>query len=170
MSLKADRHEARVDISFYCNQVLTRGCIVVYDSPGGSGAGMDQSQANVCTPTGLSTVVSNASGTKPAGLLLTDVVNLDLTRTHINWHQDQVQLGGKVTVLKQGYAVTNMIVGTPNPGDPAYYDGSGFLTPTEPSVGGLAGPAAWAKELQVGRFQTKKDADGYAKVEINITG
>jgi hypothetical protein len=131
---------------------------------------MDQSAANVCTPTGLATPTSNPSGTKPAGLLLNDVVNLDLTRTHINWHQDQVQLGGKVTVLKQGFVVTNVIIGTPTAGAPAYYDASGFLTATDPSTGGLSGPAGWAKEMQVGRFQTIKDADGYAKVEINITG
>jgi ABC-type phosphate/phosphonate transport system ATPase subunit len=41
-------------------------------------------------PTGV------VSGTKPAGLLLNDVVSLDLTRQHINWFRDEVQVGGNV--------------------------------------------------------------------------
>ncbi len=152
MALKADRHEARTDISFFMNGTGNRGIIVVHDTSA-SGAGMDASAALVKIPT------AGVSGTYPAGLLLCDVVNYDLTRQHINWHKDEVQIGGKVTLLKDGWVVTNAVSGSPTAGQTAYYDLNGHLTPTE--LGGA---------VKVGRFLTSKDADGYAKVDINITG
>lgn len=157
MALKADRHLARTDISFFCNQVLERGCIVVLDTAG-SGSAMDQALAAVATPTGIAAGAVAPSSTYPVGLLLNDVVNIDQTRQHINWHHDEVQKGGKVTLLKNGFVVTNLITGSPTPGKSAYYDGNGYLTSTSNS------------SPVVGRFQSNKDADGYIKVDINITG
>lgn len=152
MALKPDRFEDAVDISYYMNQTGERGLIVVHNGTG-SGAAMDQAEATVAVPTG------GVSGTKPAGLLLNDVVNLDLTRQHLNAHQDEVQLGGKVAILRRGYVNTNKVSGTPAPGNTAYYNSNGEVTPT-----------AVANSSIVGQFLSAKDADGYAKVEINITG
>jgi hypothetical protein len=152
MALKADRHEARTDISFFMNTTGNRGVIVVHDTSA-SGAGMDAAAAVVKIPT------AGFSGSLPAGLLLCDVVNYDLTRQHINWHKDEVQIGGKVTLLKDGWVVTNAVSGSPTAGQTAYYDQNGNLTPTDGGGG-----------VKVGRFLTSKDADGYAKVDINITG
>ena len=101
MALKPDRHEVVTDISFFMNETAERGIIVTH-STAGSGAAMDDSNALVAIPT-------TASGSAPAGLLLNDVVNIDLTRQHLNQHQDEVQKGGKVTLLKQGYVVTNKL-------------------------------------------------------------
>jgi len=154
MSLRPGRFEDATDISFFMNVVATRGLIVVHDGNGGSGEAMDDSAAIVAVPTGQA-----VSTTKPAGLLLNDVVNIDQTRQHINWHQDEVQLGGKVCLLRRGWVVTDSLSGTPVAGDTAYYTNAGLLTPTD------AGSAP-----KVGRFLSKKDADGFAKVEINITG
>jgi hypothetical protein len=100
---------------------------------------------------------ASQSGTKPAGLLLNDVVNLDLTRQHINWHKDEVQIGSKVTLLRQGQVTTNKVTGTPTIGADAYYGASGVLTITS------------TNSTKVGRFLSTKDADGYIKVDINIT-
>ena len=101
-----------------------------------------------------------AAGSNPAGLLLNDVVDLDLTRQHMNWFKDEVQKGSKVTLLRQGFVVTNMIDGaaTPAAGEPAHYAANGLLTNNTASG-----------SVQVGRWLSAKAADGYAKVDINIT-
>jgi len=155
MALKPDRIEKHTDISFFMNEVAERGVIVVHDvTTSGLGASMDDADNIVKLPD-----VANGSGEKPAGLLLNDVVNYDLTRQHINWHQNEVQIGGKVTLLRQGQVVTNKLASgvLPAPGDKAYFttDGNFHTTSTN--------------STQVGRFLSSVDADGYCKVEINIT-
>ena len=94
--------------------------------------------------------------------MLNDVVNLDLTRQHINWHKDEVQKGGKVAILKKGYVVTNKISGTPAAGVAAFVD--------DGTAGNIATDAEVTdgKKIMIGRFMSTKDADGYAKVEINL--
>lgn len=153
MALRPDRDEVITDISYFMNVTAERGLLVVHDSSG-SGAALDDSAAYVAVPTGQA-----PSTTSPAGLLLNDVVNIDQTRQHINYHKDEVQLGGKVCLLRRGWVVTDKISGTPTAGNKAYYTSAGLFTPTDPG----SGPS-------VGRFLSKKDVDGFAKVDINITG
>ena len=151
MALKPDRVEHLTDLSFFMNETATRGQIVTHStSSEGSGAAMDDSAALVIKATG--------SGDKPAGLLLNDVVELDLTRQHINFAKDEVQKGSKVLLLRRGTVVTDNIAGTAAAGAKAYFNNSGQIT----SVGG------GLNTTQIGRFLSKEDADGYAKVEINI--
>ena len=151
MALKPDRIEAYTDISFFMNDVAERGGIVVHKDSG-LGVSMDDASAVV-------EYKSSPSGTTPAGLLLNDVVNLDLTRQHINWHRDEVQVESKVTLLRQGQVTTNMVVSGVEPaaGSDAYYGANGLLT------------TASTNSTKVGRFLSAKDADGYVKVDINIT-
>jgi len=155
MALKADRNELDVDISYFYNAgTAERGGVVALASAG-SGAAMDQAGAKVAYTAAANDVI-------PVGVLLNDVVNLDLTRQHINWHKDEVQKGGKVAVLKKGYVVTNMITGTPTAGALAYLDDAtaGNLT-IEANVDST-------EYIHVGRWMSTKDEDGYAKVEINL--
>ncbi len=155
MALKPDRIEAYTDVSFFMNEVATRGVIVVHDTTAsGLGASMDDPNNIVKLPD-----VTGGSGEDPAGLLLNDVVNLDLTRQHINWHKDEVQIGGKVCLLRQGQVTTNSILSgdLPVQGDQAYFTIEGELSVTA------------LNSTQVGRFLSAIDADGYAKVDINIT-
>ena len=160
MALKADRYELQTDISFfYDDGAVTRGGVVVHDSTAGSGAAMDQ---------GVNKVIYKGTVTatdSPVGILLNDVVNKDLTRTHLNQHKDEVQLGGKVTVLRKGYVVTNSIEGTPSAGDIAYVHNNGNI-----SNGSSIAVATLVASgnLAVGRFLSSKDEDGYAKVEVNL--
>ena len=157
MALKADRYELQTDISFFYNAgAVSRGGVVVHDSTTASGAAMDQGVNLVKYKTAASTDV-------PVGILLNDVVNKDLTRTHLNQHKDEVQKGGKVTILRKGYVVTNLITGTPNVGDVAYAcdQEAGNISTGAPS-------AAASGALGIGRFMTDKDEDGYAKVEVNL--
>jgi len=162
MALKADRHEALTDLSFFMNDAADRGIVVTY-STAGSGAAMDDSNAVVTIPSG------GVSGTIPAGLLLNDVVNIDLTRQHLNEHKDEVQLGSKVLLLKRGWVVTDQYAGSPAVGAAAYYDTNGAITSVNPLAASTQPVGAIdAHENRVGRFLSTADADGYVKVEINI--
>ena len=156
MALKADRYEESTDISFFYNEgTATRGGAVVIDAVEASGASLDQ---------GGNRVKYGTAGV-PVGILLNDVVNKDLTRTHLNQYKDEVQKGGKVTVLTRGWVVTNMIETSIDPaaGEIAYVSASeaGDLTNVAPGSSG---------SLAVGRWMSQKDADGYAKVFVNLPG
>lgn len=153
MALKGDRYEFQTDISFFMNEVAVRGGMASL-STGGSGAAMDQSQA-------LCTYAATGSGKVPLGILLCDMVNYDLTRTPLNPYKNEVQKGGKVTLLRKGYVVTNNIQGAaPAAGDPVYVAHSGNLSKTD-LVGHGTQPV-------VGTWMSSPDQDGYAKVEINL--
>ena len=147
MALKSDRYELQTDISFFYNAgTATRGGVVVYDTAG-SGAAMDQ---------GVNLVKYATTGV-PVGVLLNDVVNKDLTRTHLNQHKNEIQKGGKVTVLRKGYVVTNNVTGTPTAGATAYR-----CTVTAGNISTVASGNV------IGAFVSTKDEDGYAKVEVNL--
>jgi hypothetical protein len=154
MALKADRNELDVDISFFMNETGEKGQIVVLSTVG-SGAAMDQANA-------LVTVAAADTTNIPVGVLLNDVVDIDLTRQHINWHKDEVQKGGKVSLLKKGYIVTDQIEGTPTAGALAYLDDA------DTGKFAVAASVADTKYSVVGRFMSILDEDGYAKVEVNL--
>ena len=156
MALKPDRVEHLTDLSYFMNSAQERGGVVVHNT-GGSGAAMDTDRATVAVPT------AGVSGTNAAGLLLNDVVNLDLTRQHINFHKDEVQQGSKVLVLRRGTVVTDQVSGTPTVGAKAYYNKLGELSPNT----SVATNPVYT-EVPVGRFLGLLDADGFVKVEINI--
>jgi hypothetical protein len=149
MALKGDRHELDTDISFFLNETAEKGQVVSVSTQG-SGAAMDNSSA-------LATVAAEASGAVALGVLLNDMVNIDQTRQHINWHKDEVQKGGKVTILTKGFVVTDQISGNPTAGQVAYLADSGLIAGTQDGTA----PA-------IGRFLSTKDADGFAKVSINL--
>lgn len=149
MALKPDRIELLTDISFFMNTAAERGGVVcVATSTTGVGVSMDDANAVVEYAAG--------SGAKPVGILLNDVVDYDLTRQHINWYRDEMQKGGKVTLLRNGQVTTNMIASaaTPSAGTDAYVGVSGLLNT--------------AGTTKVGQFLSGKDADGYAKVSVNL--
>lgn len=147
MALKPDRIEHLTDISFFMNTTAERGGVVSFVS-GGVGAAMDDADAVV------EYAVANTGA--PAGVLLNDVVNLDLTRQHINWHKDEVQIGGKVTLLRVGQVTTDLLDGTPAAGDAAYVGPSGLISTSSSGA------------TQIGTFLSSVDSDGYAKVSVNI--
>jgi hypothetical protein len=149
MALKGDRNELDTEVTYFMNETASRG-VVLAVSTQGSGAAMDSASA-------VATVAADPSGKAPLGVLLNDVVNIDQTRQHLNWHKDEVQQGGKVTILTKGFVVTDRISGTPSAGDVAYLGASGLVTDTQAD----GAPA-------VGRFLSTKDADGYAKLSVNL--
>ena len=80
MALKGDRYEFETTIDFFMNEVAERGGVVTL-STAGSGAALDQSAA-------LVTYAAAQSGQVPIGILLNDMVNIDQTRQHINFHKN----------------------------------------------------------------------------------
>jgi len=148
MALKPDRIELLTDVSFFMNTTAERGGVACVTT-GGSGISMDDANAVVA-------YAATVSGSKPVGVLLNDVVNIDLTRQHINWHKDEVQLGGKVTLLRNGQVTTNRVTGSPSAGVDAYV-----------GVSGLIGTSS-TNSVKIGQFLSAVDADGYAKVSVNL--
>ena len=158
MALKTDRSTLQTDISFFMNEAATRGGVVAL-STGGSGAAMDQGSA-------LVTYAGLPSGKVPVGLLLNDMVNIDLTRQHLNQHKDEVQKGGKVTLLTKGWVVTDALEGTaPNAGDLAYLGHSGNLATS--NIVSDDDDADGSGRV-CGRFISDVDQYGYAKVYIDL--
>jgi len=156
MALKADRYEESTDISYFMTAATgDRGGVVCLDLLSASGAAMDQGDNTVSYQAAATTDV-------PVGILLNDVVIKDLTRTHLNQYKDEVQLGGKVTVLTRGWVVTNKVTGNPAAGDLAY------ASETIGEISTVAANAEASGNLAIGRFMSAKDADGYAKVYVNL--
>ena len=158
MALKTDRSTLQTDISFFMNEAATRGGVVAV-STGGSGASMDNGAA-------LVTYAAIPSGKVPVGLLMNDMVSIDLTRQHLNQHKDEVQKGGKDTLLQKGWVVTNSLEGTsPAAGNAAFLAHSGNLSASDLSndEGDVDGSTR-----VVGRFLSGVDEDGYAKVFIDL--
>ena len=158
MALKTDRSTLQTDISFFMNEAATRGGVVAV-STGGSGASMDNGAA-------LVTYAAIPSGKVPVGLLMNDMVSIDLTRQHLNQHKDEVQKGGKVTLLQKGWVVTNSLEGTsPAAVNTAFLAHSGNLSASDLSndEGDVDGSTR-----VVGRFLSGVDEDGYAKVFIDL--
>lgn len=154
MALKADRLILQTDISFFMNEVAERGGCVSYGTTSGSGAAMDQGAA-------LVTYAATSSGKIPVGLLMNDMVSVDLTRQKLNPYKNEVQKGSKVTLLRKGYVVTNKIQGTaPTAGAACYVAHSGNLSASNlTSQGSLS---------VIGQWLSIPDQDGYAKVEVNL--
>jgi hypothetical protein len=154
MALKADRFEQETDITMTCPSVASRG-VGLCVKTSGSGVALGDS-ASVCD------LFASPSGQVFAGVLMNDVVNIDLTRYHINFHKDEVPINYRVRLLRKGWVITDQISGTPTVGQTAYLTTNGQFTPTLSATGGLvATPKA-------GRFESIKDASGFVKLAVNI--
>lgn len=155
MALKGNREELQTDMSHICNDVVEQGQVLLYKTPG-SGINLDDA-SNVVE---LKATPSSGGSQRPAGLCLTNVVSIDTTRQHVNFHKDEVTTGSHVTLLKQGLVVTNKIVASMNcgAGDIAYVAYSGLLV-------NVANGGTYQR---VGEFLGAKDPDGYVKVAIHL--
>jgi len=154
MALKPDRNHAEVtDIRQHWDENQTtaeKGGMTSLVGQG-SGVAMDADENAV-------NYAADPSGQVPMGLLLQDVnPPLSDTRDFKNHSNLEVRPGGKVTLVRQGILVTDMVIGTPAAGDAAYLAASGNVSPTQATGAPL-----------IGRFETSKDADDYARVSIQI--
>jgi hypothetical protein len=153
MALKTDRIHIDSRVDYFMTHTASRGGIVVVQNAG-SGAAMDQAAQRAEYATA-------ASGTSPIGVLMCEVVNLDLTRQKMNVHKEEVQQGGKVTVWNKCQVTTDYLASgiTVTAGQHAYLGAEGRITNV--NTGAAASP-------KVGTFESRKDEAGFAKVSINL--
>lgn len=150
MALRPDRYTVAEDVSYFMDTTGEAGGILTI-STAGSGVSLDDASNVVAYH-------ATGSGKIPVGALVNDVVNRDLTKTHLNYYKNEVQVGDKVNILTDGWIVTNMVLNSPTAGAVAYVGNSGYFVSTQPNTG-------WAP---CGRFLTSKDSDGYAKVYVKL--
>jgi hypothetical protein len=153
MALKPDRIHIDSRIDHFMNHAAERGGIVSVLTAG-SGAAMDQASQAVH-------YASAPSGAIPVGILMCDVVDIDITRQHINFYQEEVLIGGKVTIWTKGEVTTNHLVSgiTVTAGQTAYLGVDGRFTNADAGLNPV-----------VGRFSSRKDENGYARVSVNLPG
>lgn len=156
MALKGDRNLVITEVGFFMNQEAEAGGVAVYKTAG-SGAALDQQDAEV-------EYAASPSGKTPVGLVLTPMVDKDLTRTHLSFQRPEMQKGSKIPLLRDGWVVTDMLEGTgvvPVGTEKAYLGVSGLLTTEATGTGGFSNP-------EVGRFESSRDEDGYVKVYVKL--
>jgi 3-oxoacyl-ACP reductase-like protein len=85
MAIKADRNLLDTRIDYYMNEVAARGGVAVIGTSS-SGVAMDSSVS-------VATYAALSSGRIPLGILVCDVVDKDLTKTHLNYYKEEVQKG-----------------------------------------------------------------------------
>lgn len=108
---------------------------------------------------------SQASGAFPVGMLTQDILNDQSNEPRRrNLHKNVAYVGGKVHLIRKGWVVTDRIVGNPTAGAVAYLFHSGYISAT--GVTDSSSPGGVSK--QVGRFETSKDQDGFARVFIDL--
>ena len=92
----------------------------------------------------------------PVGLLLDDVENLDFTVRPQILSRNVVPRGSEVSLLVKGVVLTNKIqaASVPAQGGTAYLE-----------IGGLV---ATSGSVVVGKFDSAKDADGYATLRVDL--
>jgi hypothetical protein len=154
MALKPDRSIAEWNTNLVCNDVAPAGSVLCYYTSG-SGAGFREDR-------GVAKLVAAQSGSVPAGLLVSNFVSIDETRgQHRNWAKTEQVLGEPAPLVRRGHVTTNLVIGSPSAGNPAYLIGSGYVTPTI-GAGGLA------HTPRVGTFETAKDEDGYCRLYVSL--
>ena len=159
MALKPDREYNEVtDITNFWTTVAAEkgGCAAVVTQ--GSGAALGQ---NIVDEPNVVGYVASSSGVIAKGILLQTVTAvMSATRDFVNYENQEIRPGDKCTLVKKGFVVTDMIVGTtPTVGATARLAASGYISTDN---AGSASPA-------IGRFETTLDANGFARISIDIT-
>ncbi len=159
MALKPDReYNETTDITNFWTTVAAEkgGCAGVVTQ--GSGAAMGQ---NITDEANVVGYIADPSGAIAKGILIQTVAAaLSDTRDFVNFENGEIRPSDKCTLVTKGFVVTDMIPDgiTPVAGDAAYLAASGFVSSTQ---------ATGAP--QIGRFETTKDAAGFARVTVEIT-
>jgi hypothetical protein len=158
MALKPDReYNETTDITNFWTTVAAEKGGIASVVTQGSGAAIG---TNITDEPNVVGYVADPSGAIPKGVLLQTVTAaMSATRDFPNFDNQEIRPGDKCTLFKKGFVVTDMIpVGiTPTAGATAYLAASGYISSTQAT----GAPT-------VGRFETTKDASGFARVSINI--
>lgn len=159
MALKPDREYNEVtDITNFWTTIAAEkgGCASVVTQ--GSGAAMG---VNLIDEANVVGYVPSPANAVAKGILLQEVnAPLSATRDFLNFESLEIRPGDKCTLVKKGFVVTDMIPAsvTPTVGAAAYLAASGMISSTQAT-----------NAPQIGRFETTKNAAGFARVSIDIT-
>jgi len=159
MALKPDREYNEVtDITNFWTTVAAEkgGCAGVVTQGSGAAIGV-----NIVDEPNVVGYVADPSGVIAKGILLQTVTAaMSATRDFPNFENGEIRPGDKCTLVKKGFVVTDMIPAgiTPTAGAAAYLAASGYISSTQAT-----------SAPQIGRFETTKDAAGFARVSIDIT-
>ena len=152
MAIKGPRNfslGADSEISYFMNEAAEAGIIVVYTADDITDLSLDNAANEVAIPT------DNDDG-YPAGLLLQDVLDLDLTYSAGPLWGTQALVGEKVELAKGGWYQTDKLKSgdTPERGEDAYYAADGEL-----STSGIH---------RVGEFESGVNSEGFVRVRIQL--
>jgi len=151
MALAPRRQQIWTEVHFALNEVAERGKIVCINA-GTTAAG---EVTGLATATGLNI--------HPVGVLLDDVENMNYDRHGEFLNRNVSDVGSVVGIGVKGDYETNLLVGTPVAGKPAYLGASGYI-----SANLLLDGASGKNSPQVGYFRTVANANGYALVHIDL--
>lgn len=145
-------HPVSSDISFFAYTPIKQGALVCYlGYP--IGANLDDPNAEVGLPTGA------LADSRPAGIIVQHVIDYDDTRFTFDTSDFSVcKVGKKIGVYTLGWYVTcNIDEGADEQlaGKPAYYTLNGDWTTV-------------AGSPRAGTFESERDADGFARVYVNV--
>jgi len=159
MALKPDREYNEVtDITNFWTTVAAEKGGIASVVTQGSGAAIG---TNITDQANVVGYLADPSGAIAKGVLLQTVATaMSATRDFPNFESGEIRPSDKCTLVKKGFVVTDMIPSgvTPTAGAAAYLAASGYISSSQ---------ATGAP--QVGRFETTKDANGFARVSIDIT-
>lgn len=146
MALGPNRQVFQDTIRYAVNEAAARGGILCTSATAGQ-------LTYVVNPTG--------AGVQPVGILLDDVEDLNYDRHPEYLQRNVLDIGGGVGVANKGEFETDLIVGTPAQGNPAYLHPSGYIGPTQLTDGLNPAP-------RIGTFRSALDANGFASVLVDL--
>lgn len=129
--------------------------------------------ASGSTASYVTDIGAQPSGITPIGILLEDIEDMNFMKHPQYEYRNVMDLGSKVTIAMQGEFYTDFIDGYAKPhidaGDVAYLTHSGLLTirALAPGIVG-ANAGVTTSGIEVGRFMSSIDSNGFAKVWLNI--
>lgn len=156
MALGEYRDVLATDINFIADTAMERG-----------GLAFAASGNIVSYPTTIT-----ASGSTPVGILLEDIEDLNFMKQPQYFQRNVSDIGSKVGIMTKGQCVTDFIDGYAkvhiDAGDKAYATHSGLLTIRALAPGIVSAAGGSGVGLEVGRFLSSIDSNGFVKVYIDI--
>lgn len=146
MALSPSRQIFQTNVDHSLNQVTERG-VVCSINPG-------------TTPVG-EVVVATGVGVTPIGMLLDDVEDLNFDRHGEYRQRNVVDVGSVIGLSQECEVLTDQLTGSPVAGNTAYLGPNGTVSPTLTFDNVTPSPA-------VGKFLSAPNANGFAKVRIDI--
>jgi len=100
--------------------------------------------------------------TQPVGVLLDDVESMNYDRHGEYLQRNVSDVGSVVGIATKGEFETDLIIGSPTQGQPAYLAAGGSVSPTQAGAGTVdAAP-------RVGTFRSAPNANGFARVYFDL--